>query len=134
MADLAVHRDRARAGGDNGDRPQPLRRDARRAAPVARHGGLSFGWESCRVLFAEPNLPDLLREHHEELGVHKAEMPLDPDWQRFVQLEDAGLVKSYQPGDLRMDLGRAHIPAGKYSFISNKFSEESSVELFDLLL
>jgi L-amino acid N-acyltransferase YncA len=52
---------------------------------------VTFQWESCRKLFAEPNLWDLLRAHHDELGVTKEDCPLDPDFERFIQLEALGL-------------------------------------------
>jgi GNAT superfamily N-acetyltransferase len=60
---------------------------------------LRYGWESFRLLLDEPNLSDLLRGHWEELGVHKDRMPLDPDFARFVQLEDAGLFRVWTARD-----------------------------------
>lgn len=60
---------------------------------------LTFGWEPCRVLFAEPNLWDLLHAHHEELGVTKEDCPLDPDFQRFIELNEMGLFRVWAARD-----------------------------------
>lgn len=54
---------------------------------------LVYGWEKFADLKDEPNLADLLRAHWNELGVHKNEMPLDPDFARFQMLEEAGVFK-----------------------------------------
>lgn len=54
---------------------------------------LTFGWEPCRKLFDDPSTPDLLKSHWHELAVHKAQMLLDPDFGRFVELEDLGLFR-----------------------------------------
>jgi len=50
---------------------------------------VTFGWQSCRKLFAEPNLWDLINEQQGDLGV--LQTPVDPDFARFIQLEDMGL-------------------------------------------
>ena len=60
---------------------------------------LRFGWEHFCDLLDEPNLDDLLRSHWLELGVHKDEMSLDPDYARFVQLEEAGLFRVWTARD-----------------------------------
>lgn len=60
---------------------------------------LTFGWEPCRRLFEDPATPDLLREHWNELAVHKAQMPLDPDFGRFAELEDLGLFRIWAARD-----------------------------------
>ena len=60
---------------------------------------LKFGWESCRVLFAEPNLGELLMAHWNELGLHHENCPLDPDFERFIELEDLGLFKVWAGRD-----------------------------------
>lgn len=52
---------------------------------------VTFGWESCKRLFADPALPALLRAHWDELAVTKDDCPLDPDYLRCIQLEEAGL-------------------------------------------
>lgn len=66
---------------------------------------LKFGWEPCRVLFDEPNLWDLLHAHWQELAVTKDDCPLDPDFQRFVELEDAGLFRIWAARDDKMLVG-----------------------------
>jgi GNAT superfamily N-acetyltransferase len=60
---------------------------------------LIFSWEKLSVLLDEPNLGDLIRQHWDELGVHKDEMPLDPDWQAFVRMEDAGRFRVWTARD-----------------------------------
>lgn len=61
--------------------------------PLSWPGNVTFGWEPVRTIYAEPNFRDLLQEHWEGLAVHKDEMPLDPDFDRFAQLEDMGIFK-----------------------------------------
>lgn len=61
--------------------------------------GLNFGWESCRIVFAEPNFTDLIRAHWDELGITKAHCPLDPDLPRFVQLEEMGIFRVWAARD-----------------------------------
>jgi len=56
---------------------------------------LSYGWEPMARVFAEPNWNDLIHEHHEELAVHKDDMPLCPDYTRCLLLEDAGIFKAW---------------------------------------
>lgn len=73
--------------------------DAIRQADLGAGSRLTFGWESVRVLFAEPNLADLLRAHWEELAVTKEDCPLDPDFKRFVELEDLGIFKVWAARD-----------------------------------
>ena len=54
---------------------------------------LTFGWEPVARLIEEPNLAELVRAHWEELSAHKEEMPLDPDWNRFVEYNEAGFYR-----------------------------------------
>lgn len=56
---------------------------------------LTFGWESCATLFREPNVMDLLRAHWNELGLHHAECPLDPDFPRYISLEALGVFRTW---------------------------------------
>ena len=74
--------------GDPGLQPQP-------AAQVT----VSFRWERMADLLDEPNLQDMLDAHWHELGVHKDEMPLDPDYQRYVELNDVGLFRVWAGRD-----------------------------------
>ncbi len=60
---------------------------------------LTFSWEPCRTLFAEPNIDELLRSHWDELGVTKEDCPLDPDFKRFMELEDMGLFRVWAARD-----------------------------------
>ena len=54
-----------------------------------------FGWESLKVALSAPNVMELLKEHHEELGVHKAEIPLDPDFDGYRALEECGRLRAF---------------------------------------
>ncbi len=65
----------------------------------ANAGRLTFGWQPCRVLFDEPHLWDLLRAHWQELGAPAGQATLDPDFARFVQLEDLGLFRVWAARD-----------------------------------
>lgn len=60
---------------------------------------LRHGWEPMRKLLDEPNLADLLDQHWNELAVHRDAMPLDPDYQRFVALDEAGLFRVWTARD-----------------------------------
>ena len=42
-----------------------------------------YGWDKVERVFAEPNWPDLLAEHHAEMGG----LPPDPDYERAIQSE-----------------------------------------------
>lgn len=66
---------------------------------MRRTVGLKFGWEPLSTVFAEPNLPELLKEHWHDLGVHKEAMRLDPDWQRYRALEEAGIYHAWTARD-----------------------------------
>lgn len=52
----------------------------------------SFAWELLSGLL-DDGLADLVRQHWEEVGVHKDKMPLACDWDRYQQVEDAGFLK-----------------------------------------
>jgi len=41
---------------------------------------------------AQPEIADLCVEHYEEIANHKDTIPLDPDWERYRQMEDAGML------------------------------------------
>lgn len=61
---------------------------------------LTFGWEPCRTLFAEPNVRDLLNAHWEELQIPGGlTPPLDPDFARFIAMEDAGHFRVWAARD-----------------------------------
>jgi L-amino acid N-acyltransferase YncA len=60
---------------------------------------VTFGWDPARRLFAEPNVAALLRAHWDELAVHKDQMRLDPDFDRIVQLDEAGLFRIWAARD-----------------------------------
>ena len=61
---------------------------------------LTFGWEPMRDILAAPNIRDMLDEHWAELGVTKEDdCPLDPDFERFIQLDDLGLLRVWAARD-----------------------------------
>lgn len=61
---------------------------------------LSFSWESCAVLFREPNVRDLLQAHWEELSIPGGLTPaLDPDFNRFIALEALGTFRVWAARD-----------------------------------
>lgn len=49
-------------------------------------------WESLDQML-ESGLDDLVHAHWEEVGVHKAEMPVSVDWERYADLETKGILK-----------------------------------------
>jgi Acetyltransferase (GNAT) family len=49
-------------------------------------------WEPLSVLL-DDGLNGLIEEHWEEVAVHKAEMPLAVDWERYHRLEDMHILK-----------------------------------------
>jgi GNAT superfamily N-acetyltransferase len=60
---------------------------------------LTFGWMPVREALAAPNLPDLIRAHWDELAVHKTEMVLAPNYQRFAELGDVGQFRVWAAKD-----------------------------------
>jgi GNAT superfamily N-acetyltransferase len=62
---------------------------------------ITYRWEPCRKLFAEPNLRDLLAAHYQELAVpgDGPLVPLDPDFNRYIQLEDLKLFRVWTARD-----------------------------------
>lgn len=60
---------------------------------------LTFGWERARHVFDEPNIHDLLKAHWREVGCDHAGCPLDPDFDRFVELDDQGLYRIWAARD-----------------------------------
>ena len=60
---------------------------------------LTYQWEPMSRLLDEPNVGDLLHGHWEEVGVHKDQMPLDPDFERYVELNEAGLYRVWTARD-----------------------------------
>lgn len=49
-------------------------------------------WEPLSILL-DDGLAELVRQHWEEVGVHKDEMPLDPDWDGYQRMEDDGELR-----------------------------------------
>lgn len=49
-------------------------------------------WEPLTTLL-DDGLVELVRRHHEEVGVHKDEMPLDCDWEGYQRDEDEGKLR-----------------------------------------
>lgn len=60
---------------------------------------LRFQWEPLKKLVKEPNLQELLREHWEDLAIHKDQMILDPDWDRYFAIEGAGFYRVWAARD-----------------------------------
>jgi GNAT superfamily N-acetyltransferase len=53
---------------------------------------LKCEWEPLSVLL-DDGLPELVRLHHQEVGVHKEQMSLDCDWAGYQEDEDAGKLR-----------------------------------------
>lgn len=60
---------------------------------------ISFGWEPLARLLAEPNVNDLLQAHWNELGVHKDEMPLDPDYEFMLKANETNFFMCWAARD-----------------------------------
>lgn len=56
---------------------------------MSRH---ELTWEPLSVLL-DDGLEALVREHWEEVGVHKDKMPLACDWERYQEVEDKGILQ-----------------------------------------
>lgn len=52
-----------------------------------------------QVLDVADEIEDLLRMHYEEVALHKEAIPLDPDWPRYVSLEEVGQLAVYTARD-----------------------------------
>lgn len=66
---------------------------------------ISFQWEPVRRVIDDPDFRPLMLDHWEELGVHKNEMPLDPDWDEFIRAESLGCCKVWTARDGDMLVG-----------------------------
>lgn len=57
-------------------------------------------WEPLSLLLDE-GLEDLVTAHHAEVGLHKGDMPLAVDWEKYHELERLGMLKlaSARAGD-----------------------------------
>lgn len=66
---------------------------------------MRFGWEPVALLFAEPNAADLLREHHETLGVHKDKLRLDINLDLMRQAEEEGRFRVWTARDSGLLVG-----------------------------
>ena len=53
---------------------------------------LTYEWEPLSILL-DDGLAELVRQHWEEVGVHKDEMPLACNWDRYQNLEDQDILK-----------------------------------------
>lgn len=51
----------------------------------------SFGWEPLAALL-DDGLEDIIRRHWEEVGVHKDEMPLACNWEKYHQLAEDNIL------------------------------------------
>lgn len=60
---------------------------------------ITFGWEQVANLLAEPNIKALILSYWEELSPMKQVVPLDPDFDRMVQLEGHGMFRAWAARD-----------------------------------
>jgi GNAT superfamily N-acetyltransferase len=51
---------------------------------------IEFGVEKYHQV--SEDIKDLIKLHYEEIAVNKDVIPLDPDWDRYKQLDDKGLI------------------------------------------
>lgn len=51
-----------------------------------------FRWTSLEEA-CDAGLPAIVKRHWDEVGIHKADVPLDVDWARYARLEDDGTLK-----------------------------------------
>jgi len=52
---------------------------------------VTYAWEKLRDLFRDPDLPAMIQSHWHEIAEDQNEIPLDPDWDRYLALEEQGL-------------------------------------------
>ena len=67
--------------------PRPLRR--KRSDPDPPE--LTFAWEPFRAFASE--LPPLFERHWREIALNQDAIPLDPDWDRYFQMDVAGILR-----------------------------------------
>lgn len=63
-------------------------------APVANHDVTSFGWEPIEDLLKD-GIADMVADHWEEVGVHKRDVPLSVDWDKYLAMERMGIIKVF---------------------------------------
>lgn len=51
------------------------------------------GWETLKQVLAAPNAREMILAYAEELSPLRFDMPVDPDWDRLAQLEEAGMYR-----------------------------------------
>ena len=66
---------------------------------------ISFQFEPARRVMADPDFTPLMLDHWEELGVHKDQMPLDPDWDEYMAADDKGYFRIWTARDGTMLVG-----------------------------
>lgn len=49
------------------------------------------------MIFSE--VQDLLKDHHEEVDLHRDKIPMDPDWETYFRLDEAGKFRVYTARD-----------------------------------
>lgn len=60
---------------------------------------VTFQWERLSRILAEPNINDLLQAHWHELGVHKEQMPLDPDYEFMLKANETNFFMVWAARD-----------------------------------
>lgn len=60
---------------------------------------VTFQCEPVKRIVEDSSFRPLMLDHWEELGVHKNEMPLDPDWPEFIKAESMGYFRAWTARD-----------------------------------
>lgn len=66
---------------------------------------ITYQWERLSRILAEPNINDLLQAHWHELGVHKDEMPLDPDFEFMLKANETNFFMVWAVRDGKTLIG-----------------------------
>jgi hypothetical protein len=70
--------------------PRPRPRPSVPASPEKTQPEIVFAWEKVSALARE--IKPLFRQHWWEIALNKDEVPLDPDWERYLTFEMAGIL------------------------------------------
>lgn len=66
---------------------------------------ITYQWERLSRILAEPNINDLLQAHWHELGVHKDEMALDPDYEFMLKANETNFFMVWAVRDDKTLIG-----------------------------
>lgn len=53
---------------------------------------VTFAWEKLRDLFQDADLMPLIQQHFLEIAEDQNAIPLDPNWDEYLRLEDCGII------------------------------------------